>query len=169
MYFVQHIAQGVWEGGHITVRSTPRNATADAAAAGTSKASWAIAPCAYGFSTWSRKRFRQRQGRRRALPRICGPVAPRAGRSHGFVHSFSGAGTLLLHRKECGISGAAAAAQPPGNHGADEPTAEFFVGDFAAGRRNRADWSGGKHTAGACRDQWSVRGVSGQARAAGGR
>ena len=50
------VVDGVWEGGHVVVTLDPNEHFCGCGGAAIWKASWVIAPCGCGFSTWSRRR-----------------------------------------------------------------------------------------------------------------
>ena len=75
----------------------------------------------------ARRNIRPCQGGRREVPGVRGPVASRAGRRHGFVHSSRRAGALLLHRPQRGFRRCAASARAHREHGQDEPAAELLA------------------------------------------
>ena len=125
-------ADGVWEGGHITVTLDPKERF-----------------CGCGGAGHLEGIMGHRAMGRCALPRVCRLVAPRFGCRDGVVHSSRRAGAILLYGQQCGIPRFGAAARPPGNDGSDEPAAKLLAGDFASGRRNGADRSGSERGKGA--------------------
>ena len=125
--------EGVWEGGHITVTLDPKERYCGCGGVGHLEGIMGYRAMRMRFLDLEPEEvFANAKKGDAALPRVCRSVASRAGRGHRLVHSPGRTGALLLHRAQRRLPRSAAAAQPPGNHGPDEPAAELLAGDPAA-------------------------------------
>ena len=120
--------EGVWEGGHITVTLDPKERFCGCGGVGHLEGIMGYRAMRLRFLDREPEEvFAHAKEGDAALPRIRRPVASRAGCGNGIVHPPRRAGTLLLHRPQCGFPRCAAAARPPRNHGEDEPAAELLA------------------------------------------
>ena len=98
--------EGVWEGGHITVTLDPKERYCGCGGAGHLEGIMGHRAMRLRFLDLEPEEvFANAKAGRRALPRICRPVAPRSGRGDSVVHSPGRPGALLLHRKQRRLSG----------------------------------------------------------------
>ena len=119
--------EGVWEGGHITVTLDPKENYCGCGGVGHLEGIMGYRAMRLRFLDMEPEEvFAQAKQGDAAMPGICGPVAPGAGRGDGLVYPPGGAGAVLLHRAQRGICGAAAAAGAHGDDGEDEPAAELL-------------------------------------------